>query len=223
MIALITGANRGIGLELARLMATRGDVVIGTTRQASEATELASLGVTVLTLDVLDPASIDALGAAMAGRPIDVLVNNAGVSSESKTLASCTAAELARVLATNATGPVLVAKALMPSLEAASRRLIVNVSSQLGSIRNNTGGSSYGYRASKAALNMLTTCMANELKPRGFTCVAMHPGWVRTRMGGEHAPLLPPDAAARILARIDGFAPEDTGTFVNLDGQPLPW
>lgn len=223
MVTLITGANRGIGLELARLMAHRGDAVIGTTRQASEATELTALGVTVMPLDVLDPSSIDALGAALAGRPIDVLVNNAGVSSDSKTLASCTAAELARVLATNATGPVLVARALMPSLEAGGRRVIVNISSQLGSIRNNAGGSSYGYRASKAALNMLTTCMANELRPAGFTCVAMHPGWVRTRMGGEQAPILPPDAAARILARIDGFGPPDSGAFVDLDGRPLPW
>ena len=223
MIALITGANRGIGLELARLMAVRGDIVIGTTRRLSEAAELASLGVTVLPLDVLDGASIVALEAAMAGKAVDVLVNNAGVSSESRTLASCTAEELARVLATNATGPVLVARALASSLERSSRRLIVNVSSQLGSIRNNTGGSSYGYRASKAALNMLTTCMANELRPRGFTCVAMHPGWVRTRMGGEQAPLLVPEAAARILASIDRFGPADSGTFVDLDGRPLPW
>ena len=223
MVALITGANRGIGLELARLMAARGDIVIGTTRRQSEAAELSSLGVTVLPLDVLDGASIVALEAAMAGKAVDVLVNNAGVSSESRTLASCTAEELARVLATNATGPVLVARALASSLERSSRRLIVNVSSQLGSIRNNTGGSSYGYRASKAALNMLTTCMANELRPRGFTCVAMHPGWVRTRMGGEQAPLLVPEAAARILASIDRFGPADSGTFVDLDGRPLPW
>ena len=223
MIALITGANRGIGLELARLMVARGDVVIGTTRLMSEAAELAAMGVTVLPLDVLDPASIDALRVAMEGKPLDVLVNNAGVSSESKTLASCTGEELARVLATNATGPVLVAKALASSLEMSSRRLIVNVSSQLGSIRNNTGGSSYGYRASKAALNMLTTCMAHELRPRGFTCVAMHPGWVRTRMGGQQAPLSAPDAASRILARIDGFGPADSGTFVDLDGRGLPW
>ena len=223
MIALVTGANRGIGLELARCMVARGDVVIGTARHPSEATALAHLGVTVVPLDVSDPASIDALGAAMAGRPVDLLVNNAGVSSESKTLASCTATELARILAVNATGPVLVARALMPSLEASSRRAIVNVSSQLGSIRNNSGGSSYGYRASKAALNMLTTCMANELRPKGFTCVTMHPGWVRTRMGGDQAPLLAPDAAARILATIDGLGPPDSGTFIDLDGKPLPW
>ncbi len=223
MIALITGANRGIGLELARLMAARGDVVIGTARQPSEATELAALGVTVVRLDVLEPSSIEALGVAMAGRPIDVLVNNAGVSSESKSLASCTGEELARVFATNATGPALVAKAVKASLEASSKRLIVNISSQLGSIRNNTGGSSYGYRASKAALNMLTACMANELRPQGFTCVTMHPGWVRTRMGGAQAPLLGPDAASRILARIDGFSPADSGTFVDLDGRSLPW
>lgn len=223
MIALVTGANRGIGLELARCMAARGDVVVGTARHPAEATELAALGATVVPLDVLDPASIDALGTAMAGRPIDLLVNNAGVSSESRTLTSCTAAELARILTINAAGPVLVAKALMPSLEAATRRVVVNVSSQLGSIRNNTGGSSYGYRASKAALNMLTTCMANELKPKGFTCVAMHPGWVRTRMGGDQAPLLAPDAAARILATIDALGPPHSGSFVDLDGKPLPW
>ena len=225
MIALITGANRGIGLELARLMAQRGDVVIGTSRQASEATDLVAMGVTVLPLDVLDPSSIDSLGAAMAGRPIDVLVNNAGVSSESKTLASCTAAELARVLATNATGPVLVAKALMPSLEAGSRRLIVNVSSQLGSIRNNTGGSSYGYRASKAALNMLTQKLSDELAAElpGSCTVALHPGWVQTDMGGPQAPLTVQQAAATIIKTIDGLKPEQTGAYLNTDGTGLPW
>jgi NAD(P)-dependent dehydrogenase (short-subunit alcohol dehydrogenase family) len=221
---LITGANRGIGLELAKAIIARGDTVIGTVRHGSDASELAACGAKVIELDVADQASVDALGSALSNHaPVDVLINNAGVSSELRTLESCTASEFARIFAINAAGPVMVARAALASLERGSRRLIVNISSQLGSIRNNAGGSSYGYRASKAALNMLTVTMANELRPRGFTCVTMHPGWVRTRMGGDQAPLLPPQAAAMILAQIDSFTPADSGSFRNYDGSTLPW
>src|SRR5690606_22411454 len=134
--------------------------------------------------------------------PIDVLINNAGVSSAGKKLESLDAAELQHVMMVNAIAPVLVARALLPNLRAGRRRLIVNITSQLGSIANNTGGSSYGYRASKAALNMLTRSMANELRGEGFTCIAVHPGWVKTDMGGEEAPLAPEESARDLLALI---------------------
>ncbi|MBS0195609.1 MAG: SDR family oxidoreductase [Planctomycetes bacterium] len=220
---LITGVNRGIGLELARQLAARGDTVLGTAREPETAAEAAKVVSRLVRLDVTDPAALAALGAALGDAPIDVLINNAGVSSSSKTLADCTAQELQRVFMVNSTAPILVAQAALDLLAKGKRKLIVNVTSQLGSISTNTGGSSYAYRASKAALNMLTRSMANELGPRGFICVALHPGWVRTDMGGANAPLVPARAVAALLRLVDRFDASDNGRFLNFDGTTLPW
>jgi NAD(P)-dependent dehydrogenase (short-subunit alcohol dehydrogenase family) len=216
---LITGASRGIGRELAAQYAARGDAVIATRRGGGEPLK----GVEFLTLEATDQGSIDALAGALKGRAIDVLINNAGVSSEAKSLEMLTAAELARCFAVNATAPMMVIKALMGNLRAGRRKAVVNISTQLASIANNTGGSSYPYRASKSALNQLTVSLANELRPEGFTCVAMHPGWVRTDMGGPRAPLSVEQAAGHIVGTIDRLGPEDSGLFVSYDGTPLPW
>lgn len=220
---LITGANRGIGLEFARQLTARGDTVIATRRDASRAGEIERVASRVIDLDVSDPASIAALPAALGDAPIDVLINNAGVSAEAKTLEDCTAAELQSVFMVNSTAPMLVGRAALPSLRAGRRKHIVNITSQLGSIANNTGGSSYAYRASKAALNMLTRSMANELVPEGFVCVAVHPGWVRTDMGGAAAPLMPAKAVAAMIRLFDRLDAADNGKFLSFDGTPLPW
>lgn len=217
---LVTGASRGIGAELVRQLAARGDRPLATLRPPAPHPPGAAR---TLPLEVSDQTSIDALARALEGTPLDVLINNAGVSSQSATLALTTAEELARCFAINATSPVIVAKALLPALRAGSRRLIVNVSTQLASIANNSGGSSYAYRASKTALNQLTVCMANELRTEGFTVVAMHPGWVKTDMGGPKAPLSPEQAVGHILATIDRLTPADSGRFLNYDGAPMPW
>src|SRR5262249_23044296 len=159
---------------------------------------------------------------AVAGQPIDVLVNNAGVSSKAKRLGDLTADELQRVFAVNATGPVILAAALLPNLRAGSQRKVINISTQMGSIAlnspPNSGGASYGYRSSKAALNMLTASMANELRPDGFTCIALHPGWVRTDMGGSGAPLGAPESISSMLKLIDSLRPEQSGAFLDLNG-----
>jgi len=223
MVYLVTGANRGIGLELVRLLLSRGATVIATTRDRAGALELIDTGARVLELDVSDPASIEALGSKLGDTAIDVLINNAGVSSTSKLLGDCSGAEFARVFAVNSTGPVLVTRALMGPLRKGSRKVVVNISSQLASIRNNTGGSSYGYRASKAALNMLTVCMANELRAEGFTCVCMHPGWVKTRMGGDQAPMTVEQSARFLLDQVERMNTGDSGSFRNYDGSTLPW
>lgn len=178
---------------------------------------------TIHPLDVTDQASIDSLAKALAGVPIDVLINNAGVSSTSKNLASTDAAELARCFAVNSTGPVMVTKALLPNLRTGGRKLVVNISSQLASIANNSGGSTYAYRASKTALNQLTVCMANELRAEGFTFVAMHPGWVKTDMGGPNAPLTPQQAVDFMHATIEKLTSAQSGKFLNYDGAVLPW
>lgn len=217
---LVTGASRGIGAELVRQLASRGDRPFATLRPPASPPAGAAR---TLPLEVTDQASIDALARSLEGAALEVLINNAGVSSQSATLALTTSEELARCFAINATSPVMVARALLPNLRAGSRRLIVNISTQLASITNNSGGSSYAYRASKTALNQLTVCMANELRADGFTVVAMHPGWVKTDMGGPKAPLSSEQAVADILATIDRLTPADSGRFLNYDGGPMPW
>ncbi len=217
---LITGANRGIGLEIAKKLCARGDTVLATTRTGSDA-DLAALGARVLKLEVSDEDSIVALGATLASTPIDVLINNAGVGSQASSIKDQTLDELSRVFTVNAFAPILIAKACLPALRAAQRRVIMNVSSQLASIATNNGGSSYPYRASKTALNQLTACLANELRPEKFCCVSVHPGWVRTDMGGPKAPMLPPESANHLVTLADRLTPAESGRFLNFDGAPM--
>lgn len=217
---LITGANRGIGLELARQWVARGAKVIGTARRPDEAVELKKVGARIVALDVSDEASIAACAKEVGGEAIDVLFNNAGMSSKSPKLEACTKDELMRVIGVNAVAPVLVCKALMGNLLKGERKLVVNITSQLGSIARNEGGS-YGYRASKAALNMFTSCMAKELKD--VTFIAMHPGWVQTDMGGERAPLKVEESVSSMLLAIDRLTSADSGRFLNFDGTTIPW
>lgn len=223
---LITGANRGIGLELVKQLRARGDTVIATTRTGSDA-DLAATGARVAKLEVSDEDSIAALGEALASTPnatpIDVLINNAGVGSEASTLKDQSFDELSRVFTINAFAPILLAKACLPALRAGQRRVVMNVSSQLASIATNNGGSSYPYRGSKTALNQLTMCLANELRPENFCCVSVHPGWVRTDMGGPKAPMLPPDSARHLIALADRLTPADSGKFLNYDGATMQW
>ncbi len=220
---LITGANRGIGLELACQLKDKGDRVIAAVRSPENAGPLATVVDKVVPLDVTDPESIDLLPARIGRVPIDILINNAGVSSNSKTLAACEPADLARTFAVNAIGPILVTRALLPLLRNGARRTVVHITSQLGSITNNTGGSSYAYRGSKAALNQMNRSLANELASEHFICVAIHPGWVKTDMGGPNAPLTPEQSATSILNTIANLTPNNNGHFLNHDGNPLPW
>jgi len=220
---LITGANRGLGLEFARQLSTRGDRILATARDPDKATDLARLVHQVIPLDVADEKSIEGLAEHVRDQPIDVLINNAGISSETKSITTLTAADLQKVFLVNSTGPMLVTKALLKNLRAGERKTVFNITSQLGSITNNRGGSSYGYRASKTALNMLTVSLSNELKGEGFTCVMVHPGWVRTDMGGENATLSPEESIGAMLKLMDGLKPADTGKFYSYDGKPLPW
>jgi NAD(P)-dependent dehydrogenase (short-subunit alcohol dehydrogenase family) len=222
---IVTGASRGIGLEMCRVLATRGDRVIATARATTPAlAELASAhGVEVMELEVTDAGSINALAKRLSGRPIDALINNAGVSSTAKSISELTMEELQRVFAINASAPMLVAAALLPNLRLGARKVVMNISSQLASIANNKGGSTYPYRASKTALNQLTVCMANELRADGFCCVCVHPGWVKTDMGGPNAPLLPPESAGYLIRLLDGLTSAKSGSFLNYNGATMPW
>jgi len=220
---LITGANRGLGLELARQLHAAGAKVIGTARQPAAADELQALGVRVEQLDVADPVSVSALAERLAGSSLDALLNNAGIFPERGDFASADPAVVLRTYEVNTVGPMRVAQALLPNLNRSQRKLVMNMSSGLGSIANNDRGSSAGYRASKAALNMLTRTMAADLAADGFICVAMSPGWVRTDMGGERAQLSPEDSVQGILNTLAPLTTEDSGRFLNHDGSELPW
>ena len=221
---LVTGAHRGLGLEFARQYQAAGWKVIGTAREPQTASELKALGVRVEALDVASAESVAALAQRLADVPIDLLINNAGVSgSGGKPLQEVDLAEYERVMAVNAIGPVRVTQALLPNLRAGRGRQIVSITSILGSITGNTGGGFWGYRESKAALDMFVRSLAAELKAEGFVCIAMHPGWVKTDMGGPDAELTPEQSIAGMRKVIDGLKAADTGSFFQHDGATVPW
>lgn len=219
---LITGANRGLGLEFARQYKAAGWTVIGTARRPAQADELNALDVQVLQLDVTDRDSIAALGAALDGGAVDMLINNAGIFPRVSRIDRVDADDYAQTLIVNTLGPVLVTQALMPNLRQGELKRIINITSRLGSIELGSGGY-YGYRESKAALNMFTATLAAELGPEGFVCLALHPGWVRTDMGGSTANLSPEESVSAMRAVIDGLTSDDNGTYRGYSGDLVPW
>lgn len=220
---LITGANRGLGLELARQLNAQGHTVIGTAREPEQATDLRGLGVRVEQLDVADPASVAALAQKLDGVAIDLLINNAGFFNRQEGgLADLDFSVLEHTLAVNTLGPLRTSQALLPNLRLGRGRTIVNITSQMGSLTTN-GGGYLSYRTSKAALNQATVTLARELEGEGFTCVVLHPGWVRTRMGGQGATYSPAESAEGLLEVIHGLTPADTGRFLDLHGEELKW
>ncbi len=221
---LITGANRGIGLELARQYAADGWAVLATCRDPGTADELKAVAgdVAVHRLDVDDEASLEALASALQGRPIDVLFNNAGINIRAASIADVNYAGWARTMQTNVFGPIRVAWALKDNVLASTARVMAFTSSKMGSIAENRGGSVM-YRSSKTALNMAVDCLARELGPQGAIAVLFHPGHVRTDMGGPAAPVTATDSAAGMRQVIAGLTPAENGAFRNYDGTPLPW
>jgi NAD(P)-dependent dehydrogenase (short-subunit alcohol dehydrogenase family) len=222
-VVLVTGANRGLGLEFARQYKEAGWQVIGTARKPDAATELQGLDVTVVQLDVTDANSIARMAMDLDGQPIDLLINNAGVLSMQDTLPQTDIEAVVWALNVNTLGPMRVSQALLPNLSKGKGKTIVSISSGLGSIERNGGGRFYGYRESKAALNMFTRSLAAELRDEGFIVIVMDPGWVQTDMGGPNATLTPEQSIRGVRAVIDGLAAEDTGTFRKHDGETVPW
>jgi len=219
---LITGANRGIGLELATQLARRGDRVIATCRQPAAAEELAALDLRVEPLDVGDPASVAELAARIDGK-VDVLINNAGIGVRGGALGELDYERFERFFAINTLGMLRVTEALLPQLRRGERRVIANMTSRMGSIADNTSGGAYEYRATKAGMNMVNRSLSVDLQPEGFICLVLHPGWVQTAMGGASAPLPVADSAAGLLRIIDAADAEYNGGFYDYSGQSLPW
>jgi NAD(P)-dependent dehydrogenase (short-subunit alcohol dehydrogenase family) len=216
---LVTGANRGIGLELCRTFRARGDTVIGVCRHASS--ELAGLGVrTIADVNVTDERSIAALARSLEGTRIDVLVHNAGIL-RAESLGSIDYDSIRAQLETNALAPLRLTERLLPFLAPGAK--IALMTSRMGSIADNTSGSMYGYRMSKAALNMAGASLARDLEAKGYAVVILHPGYVRTEMTGGHGNVEPREAAQQLVARIDELTLATTGRFLHANGEMLPW
>jgi NAD(P)-dependent dehydrogenase (short-subunit alcohol dehydrogenase family) len=227
---LITGANRGLGLEFTRQYAADGWTVIAACRDPQSARDLQAFAtdgagrIRVIAMNVADTASVKAAAATLAGEPIDILLNNAGVGSPAgKTLGSLDYAAWLKVLDVNALGPARVVEALVENVARGERKLILTITSRMGSIDDNSSGGSYPYRSSKAAVNMVVKSLSRDLAPRGITCVLLHPGWVRTAMGGPGGKLSPAESIAAMRKLIAGLGPEDSGKFYDYDGAVIPW
>ncbi len=233
---LVTGANRGIGLEHVRQALAAGQFVIAACRAPERAEALKALAaehpdtLRIEALDQGDGASIQALAQRLDGAPIDVLINNAGLyggswddSSDRQTLEGMDYDQWTDILQVNVIGVFRLTAALLPNLLAGSTRRVVMMSSDLGSIANNTQGQSHAYRSSKAALNMLTRGLSIDLRARGVTVISMAPGWTKTDLGGSAATW---DVDESVRRQRDVIAATDlaqSGAFLNLKGETVAW
>ena len=215
---LVTGCNRGIGLQLCIQLKNRGDEVIGVCRSASP--ELSALGIRVIEgVDVTDADNVAALAQTLEGEPIDILINNAGILRSDR-LGNIDYDVMLEEYRVNTLGPLRVTEALIPNLH--DRSKVAIVSSRVGSIEDNSSGNNYGYRASKVAVNMVGTNLRHDLEPKGIAIALLHPGLVATEMTGGRG--IPPAEAARgLIQRIDDLGMENTGGFWHAEGYRLPW
>ncbi|QED26916.1 SDR family oxidoreductase [Microvenator marinus] len=224
---LVTGANRGLGLEFTKQLLEAGHQVIATSRNPSEASDLRALesaSLRLMALDISKPESVDAFAKALNDEAIDVLINNAGhYSRVSVGFDHLNFDGVLHDFAVNGIGTLRVTQALLPNLRRGNAKKIANISSKMGSITDNTSGGSYAYRMSKAAVNMATRSLANDLRSEGFTVLTFHPGWVQTDMGGPNALIEPPESIAGMLKVVDNAGLEQSGRFWDYRGQELPW
>ena len=215
---VITGCNRGIGLQLATQLIARGDDVIGVCRSGGD--ELRTLGARVISgIDVSDGTSVAALKQELGDQPIDVLINNAGIL-RSDSLAELNYDDMLEQYRVNALGPLRVTEALLGNLQEGSKVAIVT--SRVGSIEDNTSGGYYGYRASKTAVNQIGTNLKHDLLPKGIAVALLHPGLVATDMTGGQG-ISPADSAKGLIQRIDALNLSNTGGFWHAEGYVLPW
>ncbi len=230
---LVTGANRGLGLHLVRRLIARGDAVWGSARQADPTELLALNPAGAVQIDMSDEASIVAGAAALTSQidQLDVLINCAGVDARAFGAGANDRGPLdldiettQQVFAVNVGGPMVLTRELRPLIAAGTNPVVLNISSQLGSMEVAARiGNDTSYCISKAGLNMLTVKSAAALRDDGVAVVAMHPGWVATDMGGASAALSPDESASAIVQTLDGLSLEHTGSFIQWDGSPHPW
>jgi len=219
----VTGASRGLGLEFVRQYQAAGWNVTAACRDPANAPALAELGVETVTLDLSDRASILRAAESLAGRSFDVLLSNAGIYGEGQQFGHLSEDEWERVFYVNAIAPLKLAEAFLPHIVAGQRKLMVFLTSRMGSIADNSSGGSYIYRSSKAALNAAVKSLSIDLAPRGVTTLLLHPGWVKTDMGGPNATLTPAHSIDGMRRLIDAAEPGQRLKFLDYTGQDLPW
>ena len=223
---LITGASRGLGLEFARQYAADGWRVYATCRDVTRPGGLGDLkgDISVLPLEVTEKRSIDALAASFGSAPLDLLIANAGViGPRGMTADNIDRESWLETFSVNAIAPVALVGALKRNLEKGRQKKLVAISSRMGSVGGNVSGGSYAYRSSKAALNAVWHSLALDLAATGFAMAVLHPGWVRTDMGGKDADIEPPESVAGMRQVIERLTVAETGRFYNYDGAELPW
>ncbi len=226
----ITGCNRGLGLEFVQQLLARGQRVIATCRDIATATDLTALTLkhsgqlSLVEMDVSDEASMREAVALLNDEAIDVFINNAGVyGPRDANFGNVDGPAMAEVLYTNAVAPVLLTQLLIDNVRKGSGKKLVYVSSKMGSIADNGRGGSYIYRSSKTALNSIVKSLALDFAPEGIAAATLHPGWVRTDMGGPNGLIDAPESVSGMLNVIDGLSVANTGQFFNYDGATIAW
>lgn len=227
---LITGANRGLGLEFCRQYAVEGWNVIACCRNPDDAVDLNALvgrypNIQREKLDVSELEQIDALSQKLADSCIDVLINNAGIYADNKSngFGQLDYQAWSRSSVVNTQAPVKMLEAFLPQIKGSDKKLVINISSLMGSIADNGSGGSILYRSSKAALNAAMKSLAIELKDQSVGVLIFHPGWVKTDMGGPNALINAEQSIAGMRALIESFSLDQSGSFVKYDGTPMPW
>lgn len=224
---LITGANRGLGLKFAELYAQKKFNVLATCRTPHNADGLLELAdknnqISVLPLDVGISEEVENLAETIKASPIDILINNAGIW-RSSTLGSINRQAWLESFTINSIAPYEVTQALLPNIKKGSLKKVVSITSKMGSIDDNTSGSSYIYRSSKSALNMVMRSLQHDLSSYGIATLTLHPGWVQTDMGGMNALINDEQSVSGMINVIDKLNIENTGRFIDYDGKPISW
>ena len=227
---LVTGANRGLGLGLVKKFLENDEKVICTTRNLSKSKELISCkekyndNLEICELDLLDKESPNILSNFLGDKPIDLFINNAGVIGHSaQHFKSVSLNHWLDVLKVNLIAPLLITQSIIKNIEKSSERKIYFISSKVGSIEDNKSGGMYIYRSSKTALNQVVKSLSIDLKPLGISVISLHPGWVRTEMGGPNALISVEESVNGMVDVISNTSIINSGQFINYDGTRLPW
>ncbi|HNR10489.1 MAG TPA: SDR family oxidoreductase [Nitrosomonas europaea] len=228
---LITGANRGIGLEFARQYAADGWQVVACCRQPQQAEALNRLAdqykdrFSIHRLDVRELAEIDQLSHKLQDLSIDILINNAGVypHAQNGEFGRISYDDWMEAFRVNTFAPLKMVEALIEQIACSQLKIVATITSKMGSIADNQRGGSYIYRSSKAAVNMVVKSLAIDLQPRGIIAVLLHPGWVQTDMGGRGALISTKQSVTGMKSILDRVTHSDTGKFIAYDGQHIPW
>jgi NAD(P)-dependent dehydrogenase (short-subunit alcohol dehydrogenase family) len=226
---LITGANRGIGLELTGQFAEDGWQVIACCRNPAEAAELQALSRThpaieIHALDVTDYEQMAALANQLADRAIDVLLSNAGIyGSKGVGFGGVDAREWRQVLEVNTIAPLMLVQAFVEQVAASEQKLVAVISSKVGSIADNSSGGSYVYRSSKTAVNQVVKCLSIDLAERGIAAISLHPGWVQTEMGGPNAEISTDESVSGLKDILQSAGAAQSGQFIEFNGDHIPW